>query len=973
MLKALELSGFKSFADKTRFEFPAGITVVVGPNGSGKSNIVDAIKWVLGEQSAKSLRGKDMSDVIFKGSSGAGARRPANAATATIILDNADQRFAYDAEEVHVSRRVYRSGESEYQINGETSRLKDIRELFRGTGVGTDAYSLIEQGKVERLLQTSPKDRRAIFEEAAGISRFKAKKVEAQRRLARVEGNLIRLADIVEEVGSRYRKIKSQASKAARYKEYADRLQQLRTHVGLKDWRTFNEKLEKIAVEGRESAEVEKQLTTEVQQLDGTAKEIETQLEKLSTELNQRQETTSQVREKIAESDSAVTLNQQRIEDLEQRKIQLSEQFERATKRTLDLKTRIEKSDSEAKTAELNYREAADQLKGLEGRQTALDDEILSLRGENESRRSQATEVLQLVTKLGRQVSSYDTQVTSLRESQSRHESSVSQLNNQLNSHQEEFEQAHAEKERQQREAESKDSALAEFRKEYDQFRADLAGRKERLSELSSQHAGLSQRAEVIEELERSLEGINAGAKEILQQSKTAQSGPLNEVVGLVADLVSVNVQHAAIVDVALGELAQYVVVDGVKLINEIADERLKLNGRVGLIQLNNPPTLGADPDVNLNGATGVIGRTDRLVQVQPDFTPFIRQLLGGTWVVKTLGDALHLHQTRGDVDRVRLVTLDGEIVEADGSVVAGPKSVTSGLVSRRSELRALKREIDRLDEEISQCREQVGQLAQREKDAESRVRSQINENKELASRLADQTMQAKTADLNIRKTKQQLGKETAELETATTKLGELDLKLSSDRQQLGMQELQITTLNELISKDDSRSHEAREQRAVCEQEATAAKVRLAKAEQFLEGLQSRAAQNRQEFEEHEQSTQQLQLQREADEKAVLAAQAHIESGSETLQQLKNERDQFTDQLATLNQQRLEVDGKRRESMLELTAKRDQLRLAQDKIHQSEMRIEQINMQRRQLAERMQDDYGIDIASVQDQPTEVEL
>jgi chromosome segregation protein len=161
MLKALELAGFKSFADKTRFEFPAGVTVVVGPNGSGKSNIVDAIKWVLGEQSAKSLRGKDMSDVIFKGSSGADARRPANSATATIILDNSDRRFAFDQDEVLVSRRVYRSGETEYLINNETSRLKDIKSLFRGTGVGTDAYSLIEQGKVERLLQTSPKRTRS--------------------------------------------------------------------------------------------------------------------------------------------------------------------------------------------------------------------------------------------------------------------------------------------------------------------------------------------------------------------------------------------------------------------------------------------------------------------------------------------------------------------------------------------------------------------------------------------------------------------------------------------------------------------------------------------------------------------------------------------------------------------------------------------------------------------------------------------
>ncbi len=241
MLKALELSGFKSFADKTRFEFPPGITVVVGPNGSGKSNIVDAIKWVLGEQSAKSLRGKDMSDVIFKGS-GQGGRKMMNTAEATIVFDNAEGRLSVDAPEVHVTRRVYRSGEGEYLINGQACRLKDVRDLFRGTGVGTDAYSLIEQGKVDKLLQASPRDRRAIFEEAAGISRFKAKKLEAQRRLERVDQNLLRLSDIVEEVGNRLRSVRSQAAKARRYREYSDRLQQLRTQVAMTEWRAVDRK-----------------------------------------------------------------------------------------------------------------------------------------------------------------------------------------------------------------------------------------------------------------------------------------------------------------------------------------------------------------------------------------------------------------------------------------------------------------------------------------------------------------------------------------------------------------------------------------------------------------------------------------------------------------------------------------------------------------------------------------------------------
>src|SRR6478735_8286424 len=241
MLKALEVQGFKSFADKTRFEFPPGITVVVGPNGSGKSNIVDSIKWVLGEQSAKSLRGKDMADVIFKG--GGGGRKPMNTAEATLVFDNSEGRLPIDAPEVHVTRRVYRSGEGEYLINKRPCRLKDIRDLFRGTGVGVDAYSLIEQGKVDRMLQASPKDRRAIFEEAAGISRFKAKKVEAQRRLERVDQNLLRLGDIVDEVESRLKSVRNQASKARRYREYSERLQELRTQVALSDWRKLTEKI----------------------------------------------------------------------------------------------------------------------------------------------------------------------------------------------------------------------------------------------------------------------------------------------------------------------------------------------------------------------------------------------------------------------------------------------------------------------------------------------------------------------------------------------------------------------------------------------------------------------------------------------------------------------------------------------------------------------------------------------------------
>src|SRR5438128_8143292 len=241
MLKRLELVGFKSFADKTVFEFGDGVTAIVGPNGSGKSNIVDAVRWILGEQSAKSLRGGEMADVIFNGSA---SRRSLGLAEVTMTFDNAKRTLNTEADEVQITRRVYRGGEGEYLINHQLCRLKDIKDLFLGSGAGTDAYSIIEQGRVDVLLQSSTQERRTIFEEAAGISRFKAKKTETLRKLERVDQNLQRLRDILDEVEKQLRSVKLQAAKAQRYQEYSERLKELRIAAGLREYHELNGQLQ---------------------------------------------------------------------------------------------------------------------------------------------------------------------------------------------------------------------------------------------------------------------------------------------------------------------------------------------------------------------------------------------------------------------------------------------------------------------------------------------------------------------------------------------------------------------------------------------------------------------------------------------------------------------------------------------------------------------------------------------------------
>src|SRR5262249_2344722 len=301
VLKRLELVGFKSFADKTQFDFAPGITAVVGPNGSGKSNIVDAVRWILGEQSAKSLRGGEMADVIFNGST---TRRSLGLAEVTMTLDNSRKQFAVEHEEFQVSRRVYRSGEGEYLINNQICRLKDIKDLFLGSGAGSSTYCIIEQGRVDVLLQASTKERRVIFEEAAGISRFKAKKIETLRKLERVEQNLQRLRDIVEEVNKQLRSVKLQAAKAERFKEYQQRLQELRVALGLHEYHQLSEKLAAETVILDQIRAALTQRTVDAQQAEAQMHRSDESLLQMDEVIHGQESRLSQARQEIAAADA---------------------------------------------------------------------------------------------------------------------------------------------------------------------------------------------------------------------------------------------------------------------------------------------------------------------------------------------------------------------------------------------------------------------------------------------------------------------------------------------------------------------------------------------------------------------------------------------------------------------------------------------------------------------------------------------
>ena len=900
-----------------------------------------------------------MSDVIFKGSTGANSRKPSGSATATIVLDNSQNLFAYDAPEVHVTRRVYRSGESEYLINEEPCRLKDIKSLFRGTGVGTDAYSLIEQGKVERILSSSAKERRAIFEEAAGISRFKAKKIEAQRRLDRVETNLVRLADIVDEVGSRYRSVKNQASKAAKYKDFTDRLQELRTFVGLKDWNSFSEKLGNLESTISELETELAQLSSGIEDDQAKAKESEAKLDDISSRIIQKQESSNQVRERIAQAESQIELNRSRKSDLIQRVEQLESQIDKFGKRDAELKERIQQCQVELTAAQEKNEQATQSLSELEtktGDLAAKQHELTLQSQDNQQRKS---ELLSLISELGKQISGHASQVDSYVNSRDRLKTQVDELEAAAATKSELLRSLIAKKEQLAHDAAKSDSQLLAAQEQAEKSKSELSLQRDKLAELNSRNSGLTQRAKVIQELEKKLEGINAGAKQLLKQAKTDPHGPSGDVIGLVADLVQVNVKHAAIVDAALGEAAQYIVVNGQRLVESLENEQLKVKGRVGIIQLDNPTTLSASPNVDLSGEEGVLGRADKLVHADSDHIEFVRKILGGTWLVKTLADAVRLRQQTSD--KVRYVSMDGEVIESDGTMVVGPKASSVGLVSRRSELRSLSRELSGLEKELEETRELVTALKAKSSEDEKHVQELIGQNSELSKKLAEQNSQAEIAKQQLEEFRERLSNSASELESTCHKLGGLETELTQKQSQLMTEETAMAAVLTLVETAEEGLSAVQLQQRELEAQRTQAKIDLAKSEQILRDKKSRTEDTQKEIEEHQDSNLELNAQFETSHQGIQTAKEILAEAEVELKELVERRDQIEDELSQFTSQRVEFDQVRREYSARLTKKRDRLRKVQDELHHNQMRTKQLVMEREQLAGRLFEDYGIEI------------
>ncbi|MFI4876218.1 MAG: chromosome segregation protein SMC, partial [Blastopirellula sp. JB062] len=958
MLKALELVGFKSFADKTRFEFPPGITVVVGPNGSGKSNIVDAIKWALGEQSAKSLRGKEMADVIFKGAA-SGARKPMNSAEATIVFENSEGQLAIDSPEVHVSRRVYRSGEAEYLINRHPCRLRDVRDLCSGTGVGADAYAIIEQGKVDTLLQASSRDRRAIFEEAAGISRFKAKKLETQRRLERVEQNLLRLADIVDEVEGRLKSVRAQAGKAQRYREYSQRLQNLRVSVGLIDWRSLSARLEEYEVELSQLRDEAASLTQAVQASERRGAELEEESRVLSEGMAQAEGELSRAEHRVATLSAAANMQYRQLHELTGDVANRRERVARLQSAEAALKIDVESIGKLLDAARLQYDAVVEELHSVEETAADLESGVEQLRKDRESRRQRHVELLKEASSLENSIGAIEAEIAAAQKRGSEVGEQYGELCALIATQRQELANFEEEGARVAIDLDRKQERLDATQNRLSRQRDDLRAKQEALSTLQHRRAAIHERAKVLDELEKRYEGLNAGVKEVLSRARDEKEYHFRSVAGLVADVFQVDVKIATLIEIALGDAAHYVVLRDGTLIDAIEDGGVHFPGRVGMIELANClPRMDEQDQQALEEEGDVRGRADRFVETADEFAPLVDQLLGDAWIVADLAAARRLQRK---YPRRRFIAESGEMLEADGRIYVGPRANAAGIISRRSELRSLRDQLASLDEEIVAGRGDIDALQHEIAEADDELRTAIEEHREAT--LAQSEHRARLASVqqqleHLARDQQRSGQEQ---EAIRRQVEEGDARLQEVRVSLAEKQQETANLEKAADDDHAKAAMLESERAQVGQQATSLKIELAKCEQQVSSLGQQAKQTEQALLEKSQAITENRQRLAEELTQYQTLEREILAANGELAHLFLVREQRYAEVHDGRVRRRRIESQRAEITAGAQRMRRELEGVAERVHRKELAGGDLRHERGTLAARLLEDYGIEI------------
>ena len=693
-LKRLELQGFKSFPDKTVIRFGDDITAIVGPNGSGKSNISDAILWVMGEQSSKTLRGAKMEDVIFGGTQ---KRSAVGFAEATLTLDNSDRALRYDADEVMVTRRYYRSGDGEYYINRQSARLRDIHELFMDTGLGREGYSNIGQGRIDEILSLKSADRREIFEEAAGISKYRHRKEETERKLAHTEDNLLRIGDKVSELELQLEPLRKQSEKAVKYLELREELQGLEVAVWM-------DKLEKLSQEAKKAEEDYTSAAFVLEQAKDELEKLYAETEKMGSNLRTQNDTVENLRVQVSmlegthqQIDGQITILRSAVQNNEDNIRRSEADIQGQEDRTSGIAYQMEQIDLRIMQINMLLRETDVQLEGLQKELTAMTADAQGIT-------RQFMELRSREVKLTADIAAREADLRTLEAREQESAQRTEQINEELRSGAQKEQEAEA--------------ALADCRKVLKKAREEvtanqntIAGyslrqttRKQRADELAEQVQklqntlnGISAKARVFRAMEEDLEGYNRSVRQVVQEGKR---GGLRNIHGPVSKLIRTEDDYTVAIEIALGAAMQQIVVD-TEADGKAAIAYLKRTGGGRATFLPLAAMRGKTlQESGLEACAGFVDIASELIDCDDKYRPVVENLLGRTVIVENIDNAISMSKRYGN--RFKIVTLDGQVMNPGGSMTGGSVNKEAGILSRANELEKLTAEETRLSAKLA-------------------------------------------------------------------------------------------------------------------------------------------------------------------------------------------------------------------------------------------------------------------------------
>ena len=971
-LKRLKAIGFKSFADKTTLNFEPGITAIVGPNGCGKSNISDAIRWVLGEQSAKALRGSEMADVIFSGTDGVRGRKPISMAEVSLTIGDIDEQNLNAAgvdlafSEVTVTRRVFRDGGSEYFLNNTSCRLRDVQQLFMGTGIGRNSYSIMAQGQITRIIDSRPRERREVFEEAAGITKFKQQKKEALRKLEYTEQNLLRLEDTIREVKRQIGSLQRQAGKARRFQKISDELRGLETRLARHEYDAIDADLKIIREEVTGIRDNLENHSSGVLEEEAALKQLRQSLSELDQQVHSAQQRGMELKSETDRHENRIQFNEQRMTELDEQHASAEMEIGGAQERRKHVDAELEGIIQQLAGSSHGLERARQRVVEQDA---AMDQYDVSL-GERES---------------ARQKSQAETDELGGRLTRSRNELNALELQRQGNSVR--LEKLSAEKIQLEEERTKLEMRLGEFEQSVEseslhveshrgtveerqsrlaELNVDLSGVDDRLDERLHRQAEMKSRRDVLRQLIESKEGMGAGAQAVM--------GNFESAIGSLADQIRVPDEFVRAIEAALGAHLQLVLTEQSQAANEMLEHLARgEHGRASIVSLELLRARGGEIPPHDLPAEGV--QALGIVEVDGNLRPLLQTLLGRTVIVDTLETATRLW--RSNPGRFDCVTRGGESLSREGIYTGGSgqgeQTDHQSILTRRNQVEELEVELASIGRAIDDSSRSKGQLQAEQTELQAGLQNARDELSDRQVQIATRKGEFNALQSSRHVLDQKIEAVVYEVQNLAEQDGSSKGKAASLAENIRGLEEGTRGLREALAGHELFIREQRERREGAMEELTEVKVALSKAEERESSLLDQKKPMELRLEELERTLDRAQqsLSESAERKVQFESQ-NVESRHE-IDRLRVDREAANAIVAELTNQRNQeaVNAERRE--MELSEKRASLTELRERKGEIEIELTQKQMKQEQLTDRIREKYDLNLLEVRGEVTTINI